>query len=131
MSKPVVHRPAADRDLDEIIGFLRKDSRQAARRFTDAVAAAARVIGDHPGIGSTRHAEIFQELPAPLRFHPVTDFPRILIYYVERADVVEIVRIWDAARGLEALMTDPDEGQVRELRPAYMPAPRSGSRPSP
>lgn len=119
MSKPVVHRPAADRDLDEIVGFLRRESRQVAQRFAEAVAAAARLIGDHPGIGSARHAEICQELPMQLRFHPVAGFPRILIYYVEGPDVVEIVRIWDAARGLEALLLDPERGGVREPRPGY------------
>ena len=119
MSKPVVLRPAADRDLDEMVGFLRRESRQVAQRFAEAVAAGARLIGDHPGIGSARHAEICPELPRPLRFHPVAEFPRILIYYVERPDVVEIVRIWDAARGLEALLLDPKGDEVREPRPRY------------
>lgn len=119
MSKPVILRPAADRDLDEIIAFLRRESRPAARRFAEAVAAATRLIGDHPGIGSTRHAEVCPELPEPLRFHPVAAFARILVYYVERPDVVEVVRIWDASRGLDALMIDADGDRLREPRPRY------------
>lgn len=119
MSKPVILRPAADRDLDEIVRFLRKESRQAAQRFAEAIVATVQVIGDHPGISSTRHAEICPELPARLRFHPVAQFPRILVYYVERKDVVEIIRIWDAARGLEAL-TAVDDDKVMEPRTRYV-----------
>lgn len=121
VSKPVIQRPAADRDLDEIVSFLCKDSRQVAARFVQAVAATAQLLGEHPGIGSTRHAEICHELPKPLRFHPVSGFSRILIYYLEHPGVVEIVRIWDAARGLEALMEQvaQDPPSARESRPPY------------
>jgi toxin ParE1/3/4 len=133
VSKPVVLRPAADRDLDAIVAFLRKDSRQAALRFTEAIAATARLLGDHPGVGSTRHAEICHEMTAPLRFHPVPGFERILAYYVERADMVEIIRIWDAARGLEALENDlkDDPPSVREMPQRYrMTGSRGLSNPS-
>jgi toxin ParE1/3/4 len=127
MSKPVILRPAADRDLDEIVDFLRKESRQAAVRFAEAVAATGQLIGDHPGIGSARHTDICRELPKPLRFQPVSGFPRILVYYLERSDGVEIIRVWDSARGLEALMEDlkGDPPAAREPRPAYRVASRA------
>ncbi len=34
------------------------------------------------------------------------EFPRILIYYMDRPDAVEVIRVWDAARGLEALLIE-------------------------
>jgi toxin ParE1/3/4 len=127
VSKPVVLRPAADRDLDEIVAFLHKESRQAARCFSDAVGAAIQLIGDHPGIGSTRHAEICHESPRPLRFHPLSRFPRILVYYVDRPEVVEIIRIWDAARGLEALMEEVKGEPLAETSAVYVARSRVSS----
>lgn len=112
MSKIVVLRPRAHHDILETYAFLRADSPEVALRFRNAVERVVRMLGEHPGIGSTRHAGIFPELPGQLRFHPVTEFPRILVYYVERVDAVEVVRIWDAARGLSEL-------RVEEPRAVY------------
>jgi len=109
MSKPVVQRPQADRDIDEILAFLRKDSAAVAGRFLDSVEATYALLADQPAIGSPRHAGFCPELPHPLRFHPLKDFPRILVYYMDRPDVVEVIRLWDAARGLEALVEDFDK----------------------
>lgn len=104
MSKSVVQRPRADLDMDEIFAYLRRNSLDAARRFLENVERCYELLASHPKIGSTRHAEFCPDLPHPLRFHPLKDFPRILVYYMERPDAVEVIRIWDAARGLEALM---------------------------
>lgn len=102
--KKVVQRPKADRDIDEIFAFLRKESPAAAGRFLDAAQAAFELLADQPAIGSPRHAELCPELPHPLRFHPLAGFPRILVYYTDRPEAVEVIRVWDAARGLEALL---------------------------
>jgi len=104
MTKPVVQRPRADDDIDQIFGYLRRKSRRAAASFLDAVQAAYELASEHPAIGSTRHAEYCPELPYPLRYIPLQDFPRILVYYMDRPDSVEVIRVWDAARGLEALV---------------------------
>ena len=104
----MVLRPRADADIDEIFAYLRHESMQAAVRFLDSAEAAFRLLGEHPAIGSTRHAEFCPELPDPLRFHPLEGFPRVLVYYIDRTDAVEIIRVWDAARGLDALMGDLD-----------------------
>jgi toxin ParE1/3/4 len=109
MSKPVVQRPRADQDIDEIYGYLRSDSAKAANTFFDSVQAAYELLSEQPAIGSPRHAEYCPELPHPLRFHPVKNFPRILIYYMDRPDAVEVIRVWDAARGLDVLMRDIEE----------------------
>lgn len=106
MTKPVIQRPRADEDIDYIFTFLRRESAQAAGKFLDAVQAAYELLSEQPAIGSTRHAEFCPELPYPLRFHPIKRFPRILIYYMDRPEAVEVIRIWDAARGLAALMAD-------------------------
>ena len=107
MSKPVRQRPQAAADIAEIADFLRIESLPAARKFIDAVAAAYGLLGDHPVSGSTRNASLFSELPASLRFHPVKGFDRVLVYYLNLPQRVEVIRVWDAARGLEALHVEP------------------------
>lgn len=107
--KHVVQRPLADADIDEIFRSLRRDSPKAAAKFLDAVQAAYELLGAHPASGSRRHARYCPKLPYPLRFFPLGDFPRILIYYIQRPSAVEVIRVWDAARGLEALMGDIGE----------------------
>lgn len=109
MSKPVVQRPRAGLDIDEIFAYLRRDSLDAARRFLEDVERCYEFLATHPQIGSTRHAEFCPDLPHPLRFHPLKVFPRILVYYMDRPDAVEVIRIWDAARGLEALTASLDQ----------------------
>lgn len=109
MSKPVVQRPRAGLDIDGIFAYLRRDSLDAARRFLEDVERCYELLATHPKIGSTRHAEFCPDLPHPLRFHPLKAFPRILVYYMDRPDAVEVIRIWDASRGLEALTTSLDQ----------------------
>lgn len=109
MSKPVVQRPRADADIDDIFQWMRRESASVAVAFLDSVQAAYELLAQHPGAGSKRHAHLCPELPYPLRFFPLTRFPRILVYYMERPDAVEVIRVWDAARGLDALMESIDE----------------------
>ena len=74
--------------------------------FVDALEAVLDLVCRQPGCGSPRHAALFPQLPTPLRFHPLQRFDRILVYYLEFPDHVEVVRIWDATRGLDALAED-------------------------
>ncbi|MCC7249405.1 MAG: type II toxin-antitoxin system RelE/ParE family toxin [Lysobacter sp.] len=108
--KPPRQRPQAAADIAAIADHLNATAGAAvALRFIDAVEAAYALLSTHPACGSPRHAHVMPELPAPLRFHPVKTFERILVYYMESPDAVEILRIWDAARGLEALLEDASE----------------------
>ncbi|MGH8040935.1 MAG: type II toxin-antitoxin system RelE/ParE family toxin [Rudaea sp.] len=107
--KPVVQRPQADADIDAIHRWLRRDSAQAAMKFLDAVQAAYELLAEYPASGSKRHAPYCPELPHPLRFHVLAGFPRILVYYMDRPDAVEVIRVWDAARGLEELMAETED----------------------
>lgn len=108
MTKAVIQRPKADEDIDAIVSYLARESPAAARAFLDAIERSYDTLAEQPGIGSTRHAQYVPELPLPLRFHPITRFPRILIYYLDRPEAVEVLRVWDAARGLEALVEGLD-----------------------
>ena len=52
------------------------------------------------------HAALIPDLPAPMRFFPMQRFEHYLIYYLDLPDHVEVVRVWNASRGLQALMED-------------------------
>lgn len=109
MSKPVRQRPQAQADIAAIADYLQAESPRAALAFIDAVEASYALLSAHPASGSTRHAPLLPELPVPLRFHPLTRFDRILIYYLDLPDAVEVIRVWDAGRGLEALIQEADQ----------------------
>lgn len=75
-------------------------------RFLEQVQITLMWIGQFPAMGSTRHANCMIGLSAPLRFFPVKAFERYLIYYLDLPTHVEVLRLWDSARGLSALMEE-------------------------
>jgi toxin ParE1/3/4 len=110
VSKPIRQRPQAAADIAAIADYLlAQQAPRAALDFIDAAEAAYALLSAHPAIGSSRHAYLLPELAVPLRFHPIKQFERILVYYVDLPDAVEVIRVWDAARGLEALTQESPE----------------------
>lgn len=75
-----------------------------ADRFLMQVHLTLQRVSQFPASGSTRNADYLQGLSAPLRFVPVRDFERYLLYYVDLHTHVQVLRVWNIARGLEALM---------------------------
>lgn len=73
-------------------------------RFIEALAATMGLLARHPVSGSMQHAGLFPELPVLLRFHPLRRFERILVYYISPPSHVEVIRVWNASRGLDALL---------------------------
>lgn len=112
MSKPQVLRPRADQDIDEIVRWLIAESPHSASAFLDEIEAAFERLSEFPDSGSTRHAALVPTLPVPLRFLAVSPsrFPRLLIYYLNFETHIDVIRIWDASRGLDALFETPDPG---------------------
>lgn len=108
MSKLLVQRPRADQDIDEILRWLIAESPPSARLFLDELEAAFERLAQFPDCGSLRHAGLVPGLPVPLRFLPVSParFPRLLIYYLHCEAHIDVIRVWDASRGLEALFED-------------------------
>ncbi|WP_137894540.1 type II toxin-antitoxin system RelE/ParE family toxin [Ramlibacter sp. 2FC] len=105
-AKPVIPRERASRDVDEALAYyLGEGSEQAALGFIDALADAYAHIGRHPATGSPRHAH---ELNLPgLRSWPLTRYP-YLVFYVERADHIDVWRVLHGQRDIPAWMREPD-----------------------
>lgn len=105
--KPVEWRPQARRDTAETaLWYARQGGLSLGDAFLAEVDATLTSISRHPAIGSTRHAAHAADLPSPLRFLTLKRFEHHLVYYMDMPTHIEVIRVWHAARGLEALMGD-------------------------
>lgn len=103
--KPVEWHPQARQDAAEAAWwYAQQGGLPLGERFLIRVDAALDRLARFPACGSTRHAHVLPDLPAPLRFLPVGDFERYLIYYLDLPTHVRVARVWNTARGLQALM---------------------------
>lgn len=104
--KPVVPREQANRDVENGVAFyLAEGAESAALGFIDALEKAYGQIGRYPVTGSPRYAH---ELNLPgLRSWPLARYP-YLIFYVERADHVDVWRVLHGQRDIPAWMQEAD-----------------------
>lgn len=102
--KPVIPRALANRDVDEAISwYLGENATQVALGLVDALEHAYGHIARFPASGSTRYAH---ELTLPgLRSWPLRNYP-YLIFYVERADSIDVWRMLHSQRDIPAWMLD-------------------------
>lgn len=105
-AKPVVPREQTNRDVEEAVGYYRREARvQGALGFVDALEHAYTHVGRHPATGSPRYAH---ELNLPgLRAWPLKRYPYI-VFYVERPDCIDVWRVLHGQRDIPAWMQDPD-----------------------
>jgi toxin ParE1/3/4 len=98
--KPVIPRELANRDVDEAIaGYLGESAAQAALGLIEALEQAYSHIARHPATGSARYAH---ELNLPgLRSWPLKNYPH-LVFYVERADSIDVWRVLHGQRDIPA-----------------------------
>lgn len=104
--KPVIPRAVARRDLDEAIDrYLGEAGKKVALDFISALELAYRFISRHPEAGSPRYAH---ELDLPgLRSWPVKRSP-YLVFYVERADHIDVWRVLHGKRDIPRSMREPE-----------------------
>ena len=100
--KPVRVRPEADRDVDGAVAFLVQASApDAALKLLDEFEAGLGRIAGRPGIGSPRYARLLKGLRFwRLRRHP------FLIFYVEQAGYIDVLRMLHAARDIPAALRE-------------------------
>jgi toxin ParE1/3/4 len=105
MNRHITRRPQAEADLtDQFVYYLAAGGAELAERFLTAVEAATQRLLETPGIGvkrSFRHPSL-----QGLRMHPVRGFERHLVFYHERDDGIEIVRVLHGARDIPSAMDE-------------------------
>jgi toxin ParE1/3/4 len=104
--KPLIRRARADLDVEEAIAYYPENEPEVTLAFVDALEQAYRHIQRHPGTGSPRYAH---ELNLPgLRFWGCKRFPN-LVFYVEKAEQIDVWRVLHAIRDIPAWMRGDDE----------------------
>jgi toxin ParE1/3/4 len=102
-AKALIQRTLALGDIDQAIRhYVEQDVAAAALAFVDALEHAYAHISKHPGTGSPRYAH---ELGIPeLRSWPLSKYP-YLVFYVERADHIDVWRVLHMKRDIPAWLS--------------------------
>ncbi len=102
--KRLVLLPLADHDIDETIAYYQLHGGLAlADRWVEALEAGLRHISRHSISGSQRYVDMLG-LPG-LRFWQLKRFP-YLVFYVERAEQVDVWRVLHDHRDLPAWLRE-------------------------
>ena len=106
MAKPVKLRQRAAGDIDAALSYYRREAGESlATRLVDALEAELGHLGRHPLTGSLRYS---YELNIPaLRSWPLAAFPYI-VFYIDRAEFVDVWRVLHARRDIPAWLAPPD-----------------------
>jgi toxin ParE1/3/4 len=103
--KPIVPRALARRDVEAAVEFYAREAGAAvALRFIEALRRAYGAIATLPAAGSPL---LGHELDLPgLRSRSLQRFP-YLVFYVERADHIDVWRVLHAQRDIPAGLQEP------------------------
>jgi toxin ParE1/3/4 len=98
--KPLIPRAVVAQDVGAAVDYYAREAGlEIALRFIISVEDAYRVIGARPATGSPRYAH---ELNLPgLRGRRLKRFP-YLVFYIERADHIDVWRVLHAQRDMAA-----------------------------
>lgn len=95
MSLPVRTTPEADAQIRDIDEWWRKNRPAVPELFLNELAASFEIIGHAPNIG-----RMYRRSPAPGTRRVLLDKSRYHVYYVPQTDVVTILAVWNARRGV-------------------------------
>lgn len=98
VAKPVIVRALADLDIDAAFEhYLSTGGSEIGLRFAEEVAKAFAHISRHPGTGSPKYG---RQLNIPgLRAWTLSRYP-FIVFYLEMAEAVEVVRVLHGAMDL-------------------------------
>jgi toxin ParE1/3/4 len=101
MTKRIVITPKASADIDGHFEYLAQYNLETALNFFDAARQTFAQLARNPSIGSP----YITKNPAfqGLRRWTVKSFRTQLIFYFDRDDCIEIIRVINAARDIEAI----------------------------
>jgi toxin ParE1/3/4 len=102
MTKRIVITPKASSDLDEHFEYLAQSNLEAALNFFDAARQTFAQIARTPGIGSSY--VIKNKTLHGLRKWVVKGFRNQLIFYFDRDEYIEIIRVLSSARDIDTIL---------------------------
>lgn len=104
MSGTIRRRARAREDIIEQAVYIAASDPDSATRFLDAIESTILLLSEAPEIGTGRE---FQN-PAlkKLRMHPVTGFPRHLIFYLPEPAGIDVVRVLHSSRDIPTIFSE-------------------------
>ena len=95
-------RRRADRDIDEQLVYLGKQSHRVASRFLDAVEQTFQLLAESPDRGFLWDHDT--NIDRNIHVWPIRGFPNMLAFYRPIDQGVEIIRVLHGARDIATLM---------------------------
>jgi toxin ParE1/3/4 len=102
MTNRIFIRPQASQDLEDHFAYIAQNNSEAALKFFDAARLTIAQIAKTSSIGSLYRTQ--NPRLQGLRKWAVKDFRKYLIFYFDRDDSIEIVRILYAARDIAKIL---------------------------
>ncbi len=102
MKPRIEKRALAKLDLAEQADYIRRDSPQAAIRFLESAEKAFSDLATQPGLGIPEVCD--SPRLADLRCWPIPGFRKHLIFYFQRPDGIEIIRVLHGSRDIQAIL---------------------------
>jgi len=95
---PIVVLPQADLDIDTFFFYIAEDDLTAADQFLDRVEETQNLIANFPKIAPlfiTDNSKL-----SGMRWFPVKDFPKHLLFYIEDEVQILVVRVFHKAQDI-------------------------------
>jgi toxin ParE1/3/4 len=102
MTKRIILRPKASQDLDDHFAYVAENNFEAALQFFDSTRLTITQLAKMPRMGGLYLAK--NPRLQGLRKWAVKDFRKYLIFYFERDDAIEVVRILYATRDINSIL---------------------------
>ena len=104
MKRVVYRTPQTRIDLWHIARHIAQDNRQAAIRFLNAAEATFKQLAKSPELGSL--GEFQSPVLQGVRRWRVNRFTNYLIFYRQRPEGIEVIRVLHGARDIDAIFGD-------------------------
>jgi toxin ParE1/3/4 len=102
MTRRIILRPKTSQDLDSHFAYIAENNVETALQFFDSARSTIAQLARMPGMGSPYPVE--NSRLQGLRKWAVKGFKQYLIFYFERDDAIEVVRILYAAQDINSIL---------------------------
>lgn len=106
MKLPVVLERLAEQDLEGHVDYIAADRPSAAVRFVDAAEAASARLAEMPRIGAVRNFR--NPRLEGIRFWPIPDFEKYLIFYRVTGEEVQVLRVLHGAQDIASILEEAE-----------------------
>ena len=99
---PIITSPKARKDIKSFFHYISQDDLAVAYRLLDRIENTHELISSSPKMG-----QIFRTTNPKLlgmRWFPVNDFPKHLIFYIQSATKITIVRVLHKAQDISNIL---------------------------